>query len=66
MDLKYTNVHRMFLQACARHSVLSPKQTQDILESVQNKCELFSLLIFHFFPLFLRKCSALDKQVLLE
>ncbi|XP_055315926.1 non-structural maintenance of chromosomes element 1 homolog [Sitodiplosis mosellana] len=37
MDENYTNAHRAFLQACIRLSVLSTKQTHDVLQSVQNK-----------------------------
>lgn len=50
MDENYTNVHRAFLQACSRFSVLGPNQALTILESVQKKRKL-QPGIFAFFVL---------------
>lgn len=43
MDENYTNVHRAFLQAVSRFSVLGPNQALTILQSVQAKRKLFYL-----------------------
>lgn len=36
-DENYTNVHRAFLQACGRMSVLGPNQALNVLAAVQAK-----------------------------
>lgn len=37
MDEDYTNVHRAFLQACGRFSVLNSRQAIGVLDAVQAK-----------------------------
>lgn len=44
-DENYTDVHRAFLRACARLSVLGPNQALNILASVQAKRTY--LLVFY-------------------
>lgn len=41
MDENYTNVHRAFLQACGRFSVLNVNQALDVFASVQAKRKSF-------------------------